>query len=247
MLFEFGVLFLTLLNLTSVWLAYDYPNQFFWIMGIFSVMLFFGVKGIAGKYRFFILPFFLTLGTVLLLPLIDSPAEAKAFIVLAAGVFYLATLGSFRLGRYNRDKTAKAMMNLATVAALFCWFAALYGWYLNLALSVWIIMLVFAFVVFLVSFQSFIDNELPLSRHQRVIYSVFLAYLMAGTIWMQDFWPFGYLTTGVTALIIYYSAWDLIRGYFQDKLSAKKLIFNSIFLVGSVGLILLSAAWYPAV
>ncbi|MDI6778116.1 MAG: hypothetical protein QMD77_02900 [Patescibacteria group bacterium] len=247
MLFEFGVLFLSLLNLAAIWLVYDYPNQFFWTMGIFAAVLLFGMKGISGKFRFFVLPFFLTLGTVLLLPLIDSPAEAKAFIVLSVGVFYLAVLGSHRLGRYGQDKTAKAMMNLATITALFCWFTALLGWYLNLALSVWIIMLAFALVVFLVSFQSFFDNQLAINRHQRIIYSIFLAYLMAGTIWMQDFWPFGYLTTGVIALIIYYSAWDLIRGYFQEKLTIKKIIFNSIFLAGSVLLILLSAKWYPAV
>lgn len=244
---EFGVLFLSLVNLAAVWLAFEFPNQFFWIVGIFCVILLLAIKLISGKYRYSILPFFLTLGVILLLPLIDSPGEAKAFIVLSAGVFYLVTLGSYRLGKYDRDKTAKAMMNLATIAALFCWFAALHGWYLNLALSVWMIMLVFALVVFLVSYQSILDNQLPLESHQKTIYSVFLAYLMAGTIWMQDFWPFGYLTTGVIALIIYYSAWDLIRAYFQEKMTAKKIIFNSIFLAGSVMLILLSAKWYPAV
>lgn len=247
MLFEFGVLFISLIDLAAIWLIYDFPNQFFWIIGIFTVVLLLSMKVLAGKYRYFALPFLLTLGAVLLLPLIDSPSESKAFMVLVAGVFYLAALGSYRLGKYEKDKTAKAMMNLATIAALFCWFTSLYGWYLNLALSVWIIMLVFAVVTFFISFQSFRDNELPLNRHQRVVYAIFLAYLMAGVIWMQDFWPFGYLTTGVIGLIIYYCAWDLIRGYFLEKMTAKKIIFNSIFLAGSVLLILLSTKWYPAV
>lgn len=247
MLLEFGVFFLSLVNLAAVWLVYDYPNQFFWIMGIFALVLLAGVKAIAGKFRFFVLPFFLTLGAVLLLPLIDSPAESKTFIVLAAGVFYLAVLGSYRLGKYDRDKTAKAMLNLATLTTLFYWFASSYGWYLNIALSIWIIMFIFAIVAFFVSYQSFLVNQLALNRHQRIIYSVFLAYLMAGAIWMQNFWPFGYLTTGVIALIIYYSAWDLIRNYFLENLTIKKIIFNSFFLAGSVLLILLSAKWYPAV
>jgi len=247
MLLELGVLFLSLLNLTAVWLVYDYPSQFFWIMGIFALVLLVGVKAIAGKFRFFILPFFLTLGAVLLLPLIDSPAESKTFIILSSGVFYLAILGSYRLRQYDRDKTAKAMINLATLATLFCWFASSYGWYLNIVLSIWIIMLIFAIVAFFVSYQSFLVNQLALNRHQRIIYSVFLAYLMAGTIWMQNSWPFGYLTTGVIALIIYYCAWDLIRDYFLGNLTVKKIIFNSFFLAGSAMLILLSARWYPAI
>lgn len=216
-------------------------------MGIFTFVLLVGIKAIAGKLRFFVLPFFLTLGAVLLLPLIDSPAEARAFVILSAGVFYLAVLGSYRLGQYDQDKTAKAMINLATLATLFCWFASSYGWYLNIVLSVWIIMLIFAVVAFFVSYQSFLANRLALNRHQRIVYAVFLAYLLAGTVWMQNFWPFGYLTTGVIALIIYYSAWDLIRDYFLDNLTVKKIVFNSFFLVGSVLVVLLSARWYPAI
>ncbi len=246
MFLELGVFLLSLVNLAAIWLVYQYPNQFFWVMGVFVLILLIGVKAVAGKIRFFILPFFLTLGAVLLLPLIDSPAESEAFIVLAAGVFYLAALGSHRLGKYDRDKTAKAMISLASFAALFCWFTASYGWYLNIALPVWIIILLFAFVSFIISFQSFLAEQLPVNRFQRIIYSLFLAYLMAGVIWMQNFWPFGYLTTGVVALIVYYSAWNLVRGYFLDSLTVKKIIFSSFFLVGSATVILLSAKWYPA-
>jgi len=247
MLFEFGVLFLSLLNLAAVWLLYDYPNQFFWIMGIFALVLLIGIRVVAGRLRFFGIPFLLTLGSVLLMPLIDSPAKVRAFIVLSTGVFYLAVLGSYRLGRYERDKTAKAMIDLATLATLFCWFAASYGWYLNIVLPIWVIMLIFAAVVFFISYQSFLISQIAPSRHQRVVYSVFLAYLMAGVVWVQNFWPFGYLTTGVVALIIYYSAWNLIRDYFLENLTIKKIIFNSIFLAGSATLILLSARWYPAI
>ena len=38
-------------------------------------------------------------------------------MVLSTGVFYLAILGGYRLGKYEKDLTAKAMYNLAALSA----------------------------------------------------------------------------------------------------------------------------------
>ena len=228
-------------------MAFSRPTSFFWEGIIFLFVLLVGAKWISRKYVYFIIPAFLFVGSVLLLPLIDLPAEAKAFLVLSAGVFYLTMLGSYRLGKYVKDLTAKAMLNLAAFSALFCWFSAVYGWYLNIAVSGWLIMIIFALVSFIFSYVLFLINELEMNRHQRILYSVFLSYLMAVSIWIQNFWPFGYLTTGVIALIIFYSGWDIIRSYFLNKMTIKRLVFSLTFLVGAALLVLLSAEWYPVV
>ncbi len=247
LLWEFSILFLTLLYFGALWMAFSYPANFLWNGIIFLLVLLISIKWISRKYFHFIILAFLFVGSVLLLPLIDSPSQAKAFLVLSAGVFYLAVLGAYRLGKYEKDLTAKAMSNLAALSALFCWFTAGYGWYLNIASPAWIIMILFAIITFPIAYALFIVNELKMNRSQRVFYGVFLSYLIAVSIWFQSSWPFGYLTTGVAALIIFYSGWEIIRNYFLDKMTAKRLAFNILFLAGTASLILLSAKWYPAV
>ncbi|MFA5926465.1 MAG: hypothetical protein WC831_06110 [Parcubacteria group bacterium] len=247
MLWEFGVFLLTAANLAALWLVYDYPSKVFWILGIFALIALIGTRVIAKHLRLFLLLMLLALGAVLLLPLIDSPAQAKAFMVLASGIFYLVALAGYRLRKYAKDQTAKAMINLASLAVLFCWYASVFGWFLNIEISVWYVMAVLAVVTFLVSYVSIVSNGLGLNYHQNILYSVFLAYLISGTVWIQSTWPFGYLTTGVIALIIYYAGWDTVRNYFQGKLVSRKVAFNLIFLAGSVSVLLLSTKWYPIV
>jgi hypothetical protein len=247
MIWEFGVFFLSLLNLSALWLTLGHPDQALLIMGIFAAILLIGVRLIAKNFLFFILLVLLMLGALLLLPLIDSQAQAKAFVVLISGVFYLETLAGYRLRKYDKDQTAKAMVNLAALAALFCLYVSVYGWYLNIEISVWYIMAIFALVTFLISYISIVINKLEINRYQNVLYSVFLAYLVAGAIWIQNFWPFGYLTTGVITLIIYYAGWDIIRNYFIGKLTARKIVFSLIFLCGTTSVLLLSTKWYPVI
>jgi hypothetical protein len=246
-LWEFGVFFLTLIDLVALWLVYDYPSRAFWIVGILAVAILIGVRMIAQKFRFYLLLMLLVLGTLLLLPLIDSPSQAKAFMVLSAGIFYLVALAGYRLRRYDKDQTAMAMFNLAALATLFCWYTAAFGWYLNIEMSVWYIMSVLSVATFLVAYSSIMVNGLELHRHQRILYSIFLAYLIAVTIWVQNSWPFGYLTTGVITLIIYYAGWDAVRNYFHGKLIGRRIAFNLVFLIGTISIMLLSTKWYPIV
>jgi hypothetical protein len=247
MIWEIGVFILTLLYLATLWIAYSLPAQFFWISLGFAFVLLVGVKIIAKRFIYYFIPILLTMGSAFLMPLIDSPAQQKAFIVLSTGVFYLAILGSYRLRKYEKDQTAKAMINLAGIATLFCCFSSSYGYYLNYDMSVWLIMSIFAFISFLVSYSLITINQLGINRHQVFLYSIFLAYLSAGVVWMQDFWPFGYLTTSVVALIIYYSGWDLVRNHFLGKLTAQKTFFSILFLSVAVAILLLSARWFPVV
>jgi len=247
MLWKFSIFFITLLYFGALWIALIRPDAFLWEGISFLLVLLISMKWISQKYLHFTIPAFLFVGSILLLPLIDSQDQTRAFLFLSSGVFYLAVLGSYRLGKYEKDLTAKAMLNLAALSALFCWFTAVLGWYLNVAMPAWIIMIIFAAVTFPVSYALLGINELKINRSQRILYSVFLSYLMAVTVWFQNSWPFGYLTTGVITLIIFYSGWEIIRNYFLNKMTLKRLMFSIIFLVGTASLILISAKWYPAV
>lgn len=70
-----------------------------------------------------------------------------------------------------------------------------------------------------------------------------LSLVMAQVIWGLSLWPFGHLTTGVTALIIYFVFWDVIRTFIQGTLSKRSVIINiSLALLSIIG-ILATTSW----
>lgn len=245
MFFRFSIFFLSILFAVNLWASVNYEKYASWFGIIFSLLLVIIAKMIVRQWKFAILPVVLILGSVLLLSLIDSELQARVFILFSSLVFYLTVLAGWRLGQYAKDETAKAMYNVATITALFCWYAASLGWYLNIAAPIWGLMLVFAVVTLFVSLVSFSVNQTEPSK--RLIYSVFLTLLVAQAIWIQNFWPFGYLTTSVITLIIYYASWSIILNYFLKKTTFRAVLFDIMFLFGSTLLLLLSTKWYPVI
>jgi hypothetical protein len=247
MFLHFNILFLSLLFAVNLWLSVSYLGYSGWFGIIFSLALIVLARIIAGHWKFTVLPAILVPGAVLLLSLIDPPFEMKLFIFLSWLIFYITVLAGWRLYQYEKDKTAKSMYDVAVFAVIFCWYAASFGWYLNpsMSLPIWALIIIFSIITFLVSLVSFSINQI--NSEKRVIYSVFLAILIAQTVWIQSFWPFGYLTTGVITVIIYCVGWEIILGFFFGKLTARAILFEIAFLVGSSALILFSTKWYPVI
>ncbi|MFA5871957.1 MAG: hypothetical protein WC858_04555 [Parcubacteria group bacterium] len=201
------------------------------------------IRIITKSWSFVTLPAFLMVGSAFLLALIDSQGERSVFLILATVIFYLLVLASHRLSLYARDMTAKTLYDLAVITTLFSWYVALFGWYLNIAIPTWVLMSISAVVTIFVSYSSFVIHELK--THERWAYATFLAIFLAEITWMQNFWPFGYLTSGVITLIIFYVLWTSIVEYSRDKMSYKRLFFQALFMVLAVVIILLSTKWYP--
>jgi hypothetical protein len=247
MFLRINILILSILFAANLWLSVNFMGYSGWFGILFSLALVIAVRLIAKRWKFTILPAVLILGSVLLLSLIDPVFEMNLFIAFSALAFYLTALAGWRLEQYEKDETAKAMYNVATVAALFCWYAAAFGWYLNPSMSfpIWILLAVLSIVTLFVSLASFAVNQID--PEKRLVYGVFLVFLVAQTAWIQNFWPFGYLTTGVITLIIYFVGWELILSFFVNKLTARAAFFKIIFLAGSMALILLSSKWYPVI
>lgn len=247
MFFQFSIFFLSLLFALNLWLSVNYTGYSGWFGIIFSLALIVATRIIARRWKFTVLPAVLIPGAVLLLSLIDPPFEMNLFIFLSALVFYVTVLAGWRLYHYEKDETAKAMYNVATVATLFSWYAASFGWYLNPTMSfpIWALIVIFAVITFLISLVSFSVNQI--NPEKRLIYSLFLAILIAQVVWIQNFWPFGNLTMGVITLIVYCVGWEIILSVFLKKLITRTVLFEIIFLVSSVALILLSTKWYPMV
>jgi hypothetical protein len=203
-------------------------------------------RKIGGRWFFSVLPIFFTLSSVALLYLISLGYEQQTFIFLSVAMYYLSLLSAHRLGEYNGDRTARGMNMAAMAATIFFAYAAAYGLYLNFLVPLYYLMTAYCLVTLLVSCQYFFIIKSD-ERKKVWMYSFILALAMTEIVWTMNFWPFGYLTTGVIALILYYVLWDLTQSYFLNLLSRKRVVANMIFFSVMIVLVLLSAKWLPVI
>ncbi|MDP1833647.1 MAG: hypothetical protein Q8L11_01825 [Candidatus Moranbacteria bacterium] len=222
------------------------PDSVIMILFFLLLVSAYGGRKVGGKWFFSVLPIFFTPSSAALLYLITLGFEQQIFIALSSGMYYLSMLGAYRLGIYAGDKTARGMNMAAMAATIFFAYAGAYGLYLNFLVPLYYLMFTYLVVTFLVSYQYF----LIIKNDERKIvwtYSFLLALIMSEIVWTMNFWPFGYLTAGVIALILYYVLWDLTQSYFLDLLSKKRVVANMVFFSAMIILVLLSAKWLPVV
>jgi hypothetical protein len=217
------------------------PDWVYFVLLLLAIFSFFESQ----KWKFSILPVLFSIFSVALLRLIALFFEQQIFILSAAGIYYLIILGNHRLNLYEKDQTAKGMLMAGTVTAIFFTFAASYGFYLNFLVPLYVLMMVCLTATFLISYQYF--SVIETDQRKISLYCFILALIMGEIIWTMNFWPFGYLTTGVVALILYYVLWDLTQSHFLNLLSRKRVIANMLFFFIMIGFVLLSAKWIPVI
>ena len=214
------------------------------VLSLFLMAIFQGWK-IGHKWKFSVLPVFFVFSSVALLYLVTIHYEQQVFIILASGIYYLSLLGAYRLNLYEGDKTARGMISAAAVSTIFFTYAGAYGLYLNFLVPLYYLMLIYLFVTLFVSYQYF--SIINSYKKNVWIYSFMLALIMSEIIWTISFWPFGYLTSGVIALILYFIFWDMIQNYFLKNLNKKRFVINLIFFSILIGLVLISSKWIPVI
>lgn len=186
----------------------------------------------------------LSLAALLLLLLIDSPSERLVFVNLSALMYYAALLGMYRMRHAPHDQTGQAFLNTAAMAALFFFYAGVYGFYLNFSFPLWGLMLLYFFGTAIASSQTFIGIERQGEKKNRLfLYSTLLGFLMGEIVWVMSFWPFGYLTAGSLALIFFFMMWDISFDAFHRTLSLKKAAVRILFFLALIGLVLFSTPW----
>jgi multisubunit Na+/H+ antiporter MnhG subunit len=236
----YSALFLIILEL----IAYD-DQRIFWLTLLLIGVTLWGIKKILKRFIFSAIPVIFAVSATAMLYLIDSMIEKHIFIVFGSFLYYLSLLGIFRLKNAPQDQTARGMIAASASASLFFFYSAVYGIYLNFSIALWILMLIFLLVTTLVSYEYF--SIINPNKKEVQNYSLILGMLMAEVAWMINFWPFGYLTTGVVTLIFYYIFWDLTQSHFLNTLSQKRLVANLVFFGVIIGLILTTSRWMPVV
>jgi len=244
MFLKIRTLLLSLLFILSLELVV-YNQEWVTYVLIFLIALSFyeGLK-MGKKLSAVILPIFFSSSTLAMLYLISPIYEKQVFIVISAFLYYLILFGTFRLTAAPHDRTAKAMNMTGTLATIFYTFSSAYGLYLNFLVPLYALMIAYLVITLLVSYQQLALIEGG-DKNQIWLYSFLLALFMSEIIWTMNFWPFGYLTTGVIALILYYVLWDTIKCDIQGTLNRKRIMANAIFFSFLMLLVLMSSKWVP--
>lgn len=249
MVFHFTVLFWSVIFSLGLLLVATNPISPTWNWYIFSsapliVVSLLASRRMTKRFSDAFLPGLLSLGAPMLLSLIDSSAERRVFVVLSGLMYYFALLGMYRLRHAPQDQTGQAFLNTSAMAALFFFYAGVYGFYLNFSFPLWGLMLLYFLGTALTSYETFIGIEREGGAKRRlIIYSTLLGFLMGEMAWVMSFWPFGYLTTGSLALIFFFMAWDISFDAFHRVLSLKKAIWRILFFLILIGLVLFSTPW----
>lgn len=246
MFLKLRLLIFSLLFFAGLELATFQPQYIFSVAAVLALTAVFEGKKSGGRWLFAVLPATLSVFSIIQLYLIGLVYEQQIFILLAAGMYYLALLSACRLGEYGQDQTARGMNMAASTATIFFAFASAYGWYLNFLVPLYWLMLTYLGVTLLLSYQYFAIIK-PGEKRKVWIYCFVLSLIMAEIIWTMNFWPFGYLTTGVIALILYYVLWDLVQSHFLNLLSKRRVIANMVFFSVMIVLVLMTAKWIPVI
>ncbi|MEI7891126.1 MAG: hypothetical protein WCI36_04100 [bacterium] len=202
-------------------------------------------KRVSQKISMVPIPILLVVSTFGLLYFVQSIKQQQLLIALSAIAYYFLHIALYRLRHYQKDQTARGVISAGSVATIFLFNAMAYGIYLNFAIPLWILMFMMMLVTVFVSFQYFwLIND---DKRNVLNFSLVLGLVMAEIVWILNFWPFGYLTTGVISLIFYYVFWDLVQCHFLNILSKKRVFANMLFFATLVALVLSSTRWLPIV
>jgi len=191
------------------------------------------------------IPVLFVLSSIGLLYFANSTKQQQTLILLSGILYYFIHLALYRMRACSTDQTAHGLVAAGGISTIFLFYSTAYGIYLNFNIPLAMFMLAIMLVTALVSFQYL--GVINKDEKNVLSYSLILGLVMAEIVWVLNFWPFGYLTTGVITLIFYYVFWDLVQCHFLNELSKRRVVANLVFFGVLVALVLSSTKWLPVV
>jgi len=249
----YSLIFLVLLEI-----MFFKESLFWWVLFSTIFLSFFMIWPFIRKIYFLVAPLLISANSVVFLFLVDSKIEKQIFIGLTVGIYYLTLLGTYRLKFYCKDETARAMLDLGTLTAVFFSFVCGYALFLNYQIEIWTLLVVFCVVIFSVSFPSFYICAISKCKEKKIAHlgkifeisnakitflSLVLAVVTTQIIWGVSFWPFSYLTIGVILLIIFFVLWSIVKSFFLRSFSFKNALIVGIVAGLLITVILATAQW----
>ncbi|HWQ60201.1 MAG TPA: hypothetical protein VN420_03565 [Candidatus Fimivivens sp.] len=249
MIFHFAIFFWSVAFFLGMQLvaARAYPVELFWTGYVFSIGLLVvlslvSASKITKRLRNSFIPLLISFSAPSILILIDDRREKAVFSFLAASVYYVAFLALYRLRFAPKDRTARSMLSVAMLSALFFFYAAAFGFYLNFSVPLSALVFVFALGSFGAAYQT-LASALHGDKRRVALYSSIIAFGVGEISWTISFWPFGYLTAGSVSLMSFYILWDMADSLFLGTLSRKRTVWYLAIFVALIGLLLVTSPW----
>jgi hypothetical protein len=189
------------------------------------------------------IPIVFVLSSLFLFSFISVPGEQIVFILFATAIHYFLFLGLYRLSRAPQDLSARAMVSMSIIVTMFFFYSVAYGFYINFAIPLWFFMTLYGAASFAVTYP-FLRS---LTTDQKIVslYSLVIALALAEIAWVVNFWPFGYLTSGVVVLMFFYVFFDLAQHAILQTLSKRRTIVHSVTFFFLLLMVLWSSRWLP--
>lgn len=176
-----------------------------------------------------------------LLFFVDSFIAQQCIVALGCLVLWSSL---FEYGNSYSQKriVSRSILFIVHFVALFLFFTSSYAIHVNYAIPQWALMFLYGLSIFLISFHSLLLTKSD-SFIRCLSYALGVGIFFMQFAWFIHFWPFGYLTTGVIMLIVYYIFWDLFQSYLEGVLRKQRFFANGILFIVLMGIILMSTPW----
>jgi len=247
MIFHFTVFFWSVAFFLGMQFVAAREYGSFWAGYLFSVVLLavlslVSAKKITKRIRNSFIPLLLSFSAPSVLSLIDNFREKTVFSVLASLMYYVAFLALYRLRFAPKDKTAHSLLSVAMLSALFFFYAAAFGFYLNFSVPLSSLVFVFALGSLGAAYQT-LSSSLHGDKRRVALYSSIVAFGVGEISWTISFWPFGYLTAGAVSLMSFYILWDMANSLFLGTISRKRTIWYLVIFMVLIGILLATSPW----
>ena len=247
MIFHFAIFFWSVAFFLGMQLVAAREYGSFWVgylfsIGLLAVLSLVSAKKITKHLRNSFIPLLISVSAPSLLALIDDHREKTIFSILASVMYYVAFLALYRIRFAPKDKTARSFLSIAMLSALFFFFAAAFGFYLNFSVPLSSLVFVFALGSFGAAYQT-LSSALHGDKRRVALYSSIVAFGVGEISWMISFWPFGYLTAGAVSLMSFYILWDMANSLFLGDISRKRTVWYLAIFMVLIGILLATSPW----
>ncbi|MFA7169252.1 MAG: hypothetical protein WC178_00125 [Candidatus Paceibacterota bacterium] len=216
------------------------------------------------KYLPVVLSILLATGSVAFLLTIGQSAMQQFFIVFVSILFAITMVGLYRFFTPKEERPQADQVKLLdsgfnlnqaiTMFSIFFLSSGIYGIYSVANIHSWQLLIIMFMGIYFSSFYltkiNFLKSqelELHLDYYKNRslnFYSFLLALLMLELIWTMTFLPINQLTFGAIVLTIFFSYWNIVRGYLRGELTRRKFIGEVAFAITTTLIILLTSKLY---
>ncbi|MFC1686343.1 hypothetical protein ACFLZS_00185 [Patescibacteria group bacterium] len=198
------------------------------------------------SYIYFLIPnLLLLISGVIFAAFLQGFIFQQILVLIITTAFYILfrTFTAFLRKGFRFAPISRNNLSLVTFFTAFLAYAVVYGSSIYFNWPGYLLIILVAFVSFLIFNQSFWQHDIFKSK--RWVYILGLSFLMAEVALVMSYAPINYLAGGLVFLVIYYVLWGLTQHYFEGVLTKRLVLEHVIIAFVALTLALTTARWLP--